>query len=162
MDYLKTARNTHTAAFGAMTEVVGNSTPYLSGQDLLAITIYLKSLDKSRGAVVAASPAAATLVLLQGSITQCSARVYLHNCNARHRWDGQGAQRVFATLAPSSSVAATEPTSRIRILLQSSTMAHTKEAPSRQSMPGFGWLTQANEHLAMLFASAWRTRQKAC
>lgn len=167
VDYLKTGRNTHTAAFGAMTEVVANSTQYLSRPDLSAIALYLKSLGDSPGAVVAAappaSPAAATLVLQQGSITQQGAMVYLNNCNACHRSDGQGAQRVFPTLAHSSSVAATDPTSLIRIILQGSAMAHTEEAPSRLAMPGFGWrLTDDNvADVVSFIRSSWGNQAAA-
>ena len=161
VDYLKTGRNKHTAAFGAMTEVVANSTQYLSRQDLAAIATYLKSLGDSPGAVAANPPPvsseAATLVLQQGSVSQRGAMVYLNNCNACHRSDGQGAQRTFPTLARNSAVAASDPTSLIRIVLQGSAMAHTQEAPSRLGMPGFGWrLTDDNvADVVSFIRSSW-------
>lgn len=161
VDYLKTGRNKHTAAFGAMTEVVANSTQYLSRQDLASIAVYLKSLGDSPGVVTAAAPPVssetATLVLRQGSVNQRGAMVYLNNCNACHRSDGQGAQRTFPTLARSSSVAAINPTSLIRIVLQGSAMAHTQEAPSQLAMPGFGWrLTDDNvADVVSFIRSSW-------
>ena len=161
VDYLKTGRNKHTAAFGAMTEVVANSTQYLSRQDLAAIATYLKSLGDSPGTVAANAPPvsseAATLVLQQGSVSQRGAVVYLNNCNACHRSDGQGAQRTFPTLAHNSAVAAADPTSLIRIVLEGSAMAHTEEAPSRLAMPGFGWrLTDDNvADVVSFIRSSW-------
>ena len=161
VDYLKTGRNKHTAAFGAMTEVVANSTQYLSRQDLAAIATYLKSLGDNPGAVAAAAPPvsseAATLVLQQGSVNQRGAMIYLNNCNACHRSDGQGAPRTFPTLARNSAVSATDPTSLIRIVLQGSAMAQTQEAPSQLAMPGFGWrLTDENVADVVSFVrSSW-------
>ena len=161
VDYLKTGRNKHTAAFGAMTEVVANSTQYLSRQDLAAIATYLKSLGDSPGTVAANAPPvsseAATLVLQQGSVSQRGAMVYLNNCNACHRSDGQGAQRTFPTLAHNSAVEAADPTSLIRIVLEGSAMAHTEEAPSRLAMPGFGWrLTDDNvADVVSFIRSSW-------
>ena len=170
VDYLKTGRNARTAAFGAMVEVVGNSTQYLSREDLGAIAVYLKSLGGSAqegatSAVASASaPAAAArgldradptaLALRTGDVAflaaQPGALVYLNNCSACHRSDGQGARSTFPTLAGSSSVAATDPTSLIRIVLQGSAMPHTTEAPSALGMPGLGWRLDNDKVAAVL------------
>ena len=142
VDFLKTGRNTHTAAFGAMVEVVANSTQYLTREDLVAIAVYLRSLGNpgnadTRTAAIANDATAAAL--RQGKTEQRGAMVYLNNCNACHRSDGQGAQRTFPRLAHNSAVAARDPTSLIRMVLQGSAMAYTQEAPSELAMPGFGW-----------------------
>ncbi len=142
VEYLKTGRTNRTAAFGAMTEVVANSTQHLSREDLGAIATYLKSLGDNPGATVPVATNSndiTSAALRQGTVTQRGSMVYLNNCNACHRSDGQGAQRTFPTLAMSSTVAAKDPTSLIRIVLQGSAMAHTTEAPSQLAMPGFGW-----------------------
>ena len=177
VDYLKTGRNAHTAAFGAMVEVVGNSTQYLTRDDLSAVARYLTSLGPSGGATAASSgvvsggrEAAArpvdasdptTLALRSGDpaalATRRGALVYLNNCSACHRSDGQGARRTFPMLAGSSSVAATDATSLIRIVLQGSAMPHTAEAPSELGMPGLGWrLTDDNVADVLSFVrSSW-------
>jgi mono/diheme cytochrome c family protein len=67
------------------------------------------------------------------------ALVYLNNCSACHRSDGEGARRTFPALSRSSSVAATDPTSLIRIVLAGSDMPHTETAPSELGMPSLGW-----------------------
>jgi mono/diheme cytochrome c family protein len=177
VDYLKTGRNARTAAFGAMVEVVGNSTQYLSHEDLAAIAVYLKSLGNGaqEGSAAASVPvytsASAPAPLSSAAWTPASApapvaravdssdptalalragdaaflaaqpgaMVYLNNCAACHRSDGQGARSTFPSLAGSSSVAATDPTSLIRIILQGSAMPHTTEAPSELGMPALDW-----------------------
>lgn len=145
VDYLKTGRTGHTAAFGPMTQVVANSTQYLTREDLAAIATYLKSLGGENAAPPAAAAPAApasdptALALRDGRLGQRGALVYLNNCSACHRSDGQGAQRTFPTLARNSAVAAKDPTSLIRLVLQGSAMPHTAEAPSALAMPGFGW-----------------------
>jgi mono/diheme cytochrome c family protein len=156
VDYLKTGRNARTAAFGAMVAVVGNSTQYLSHEDLNAIAVYLKSLGSGAPAANGPTPAVSkstvpmvddadptTLALRAGDtaflLAQPGALVYLNNCSACHRSDGQGASRTFPSLAHSSSVAAGDPTSLIRIVLKGSAMPHTAEAPSELGMPALGW-----------------------
>src|SRR6185437_13230228 len=42
--FLKSGRNAHSAAFGGMSDVVAQSTQYLSDSDLNAMAAYLKSL----------------------------------------------------------------------------------------------------------------------
>jgi mono/diheme cytochrome c family protein len=135
-----------------MVEVVGNSTQYLSHEDLNAIAVYLKSLGSGTVAANAAAPVTApvvdtadptTLALRAGDtaflLAQPGALVYLNNCSACHRSDGQGASRTFPSLARSSSVAATDATSLIRIVLKGSAMPHTADAPSELGMPALGW-----------------------
>lgn len=151
VEYLKTGRNARTAAFGAMVEVVANSTQYLSREDLGAMAAYLKSLGSgdqegaAPGVVARATDSSdpTTLALRSGDAAflaaQPGALVYLNNCGACHRSDGQGARSTFPSLAGSSSVAATDPTSLIRIILQGSAMPHTVEAPSELGMPALGW-----------------------
>ena len=165
VQYLKTGRTDRTAAFGAMTEVVENSTQHMSEQDLNAIATYLKSLNGKDGgtAPVTAAPVGATsggpvaTALQKGDVGKVGSLVYLNNCNACHRSDGQGAQKAFPTLAGNSVVNAKDPTSLIRIVLEGSVMAQTHDAPSPNGMPAFGWrLTDANvADVLTLVRSSW-------
>jgi mono/diheme cytochrome c family protein len=161
-DYLRDGRNKRTAAFGAMTDVVGHSTQYFSPQDLTSVAVYLKSLGNSStqsvanlsvnvanpsvsvanpsvSAVATSAPHSTTLALCAGNVTQRGALLYLNNCSGCHRSDGEGAERTFPALARSSSVTATDATSLIRIVLQGSAMPSTVHAPSALAMPGFAW-----------------------
>ncbi|WP_342616167.1 cytochrome c [Rhodoferax sp. GW822-FHT02A01] len=147
VQYLHTGRNAQTAAFGAMAGVVSQSTQYLTLPDANAIAVYLKSLGASEAGgskPVAPDPQdPTTLALRQGDMTKLASRrgalIYLNNCSACHRSDGQGAGRTFPTLSHSSAVAAGDTTSLVRIVLQGSAMPYTVTAPSELGMPPFGW-----------------------
>jgi len=148
VQYLKTGRTQHTAAFGAMAEVVSKSTQYLTREDLLAIGTYLMSNGDQPGAVTLAADHTSdpvTAALRAGETPKPGALVLLNNCAGCHRSSGQGAATVFPALASSSVIAATDPTSLIRIVLEGASMPHTTDAPSQLAMPGLGWrLTDNN------------------
>jgi mono/diheme cytochrome c family protein len=152
VDFLKTGRSQHTAAFGSMANVVSNSTQHITTEDLAAIANYLKSVGNNRRVAdnVSAAPAIGsklsatdsdptTVALRSGNTSARGAMIYLNNCSACHRSDGQGAARTFPSLARSSSVSAKDTTSLIRIVLQGSAMPYTEKAPSELAMPGFDW-----------------------
>lgn len=156
-DFLKTGRSQHTAAFGSMGDVVSNSTQHISGEDLAAMARYLKSVGNDSNflstttAKFAAPLAAAnsidatTEALRAGNVSARGALIYLDNCSACHRSDGRGATRTFPTLTNSSTVAAEDTTSLIRIVLQGAAMPYTKKAPSELAMPQFAWRLSDNE-----------------
>ena len=148
--YLQTGRTAHTAAFGPMSQVVENSTQYMSREDLASIATYLQSVGAPHGvAVPTVSPQAAVVAaadkqpatqqLRAGTVEGAGAMVYLNNCNACHRSSGVGADSTFPALAGNSVVNANDPTSLIRIVLAGSAMPSTVKAPSGLAMPDFGW-----------------------
>ncbi|WP_153075467.1 c-type cytochrome [Paraburkholderia bonniea] len=145
--FLKTGRTAHSAAFGAMTEVVGDSTQYLSDADLEAMAEYLKSLPGAVRAAPAAAqppsppaaPDAATYALRQGDLSARGARVYLDNCNACHRSDGTGAPRTFPALTGNPVISSSDPTSLIHLVLTGSRMPSAALAPAPLAMPDFAW-----------------------
>jgi len=147
--YLRTGRSDDGAAFGAMSQVINDSTQYLSNADLLAIGTYLSSLPGTKpgdGATkaTAASNAAgadqpATMELRSGKLQTAGASVYLNNCNACHRSDGTGAMKAFPALGKNAVVNVDDPTSLIHIVLAGSAMPSTKSDPAPMGMPGFGW-----------------------
>lgn len=142
VEFLKTGRTAHSAAFGAMAEVVGKSTQHLRDEDLAAIAEYLKSLPAASGNAAAPTAAATDTTpraLRAGDVTTRGAQLYLDNCNACHRSDGAGAPRTFPALAKSEVVNAEDPTSLIHIVLTGSAMPSTKTAPSAFRMPDFSW-----------------------
>ncbi|WP_198084263.1 cytochrome c [Variovorax sp. E3] len=167
VQYLQTGRTGHTAAFGAMVDVVQNSTQHLSTQDLQAVASYLQSLGAKAGepagpsqaSLVAAAPQHPTALALRNGTVEgnSGAMVYLNNCNACHRSDGTGANKTFPALAGNSVVNAKDPTSLIRLVLAGATMPSTAKAPSPITMPDFGWrLTDADVASVLSFArSSW-------
>lgn len=147
--YLRTGRSDDGAAFGAMSQVINDSTQHLSQDDLLAIADYLSSLPGKKAGnnvvkATAASNAAgadqpATLELRSGKLQTAGATVYLNNCNACHRSDGTGAMKAFPALGKNAVVNVDDPTSLIHVVLAGSAMPSTKSDPSPMGMPGFGW-----------------------
>lgn len=146
--FLKTGRNQRASAFGGMTEVVDDSTQYMSDGDLHAIGVYLKSLPEKNGAPAtaatassgaAASEAQASVALRSGQLSGRGSQVYLDSCNACHRSSGTGSPPAFPTLAGNSIVNAPDPTSVIRIVLAGGHTPATASAPTRLSMPDFAW-----------------------
>jgi mono/diheme cytochrome c family protein len=182
VQYLQTGRTSHTAAFGAMVDVVQNSTQHMSTQDLQAVAAYLQSLgakDDAKGAsspsspssppspasLVAAAPKHPTALALRNGTVEgnSGAMVYLNNCNACHRSDGTGADKTFPALAGNSVVNAKDPTSLIRLVLAGSAMPSTAKAPSPIAMPDFGWrLSDADVASVLSFArSSWGNQGEA-
>jgi mono/diheme cytochrome c family protein len=153
VEYLKTGRTARVAASGVMAEVVGKSTQYLTDQDLMAIAEYLKSLPPSNNgeqsntdvAIRAGDPSEATRALRAGDTGMRGADVYLDNCNACHRSDGSGANRIFPNLVKNEAVNAGDPISLIHIVLAGSSMPSTPSAPSAIAMPDFGWRLSDDE-----------------
>ena len=142
VEYLKTGRTARSAAFGAMAQVVGESTQHLRDEDLTAIAEYLKSLPPASGATIAPTTeaaGAATSSLRAGAMVGRGAQLYLDNCNACHHSDGAGSPRTFPALAKSEVVNAKDATSLIHIVLTGSAMPSTQLAPSALAMPDFGW-----------------------
>lgn len=151
--YLRTGRNSDGAAFGAMSQVINDSTQYLSDADLLAVGEYLRSLPGKRPgaplpgntstaattATYSAAAQPATMELRSGKLLTAGALVYLNNCNACHRSDGTGAMKAFPALGNNAVVNVDDPTSLIHIVLSGSSMPSTRSDPSPMGMPGFGW-----------------------
>ena len=67
------------------------------------------------------------------------ASIYIDNCAACHRTDGQGYTRVFPALAGNPVLQSSDATSLIHIVLKGGTLPATHSAPSTFTMPGFAW-----------------------
>ena len=155
---LKSGRNPHSAASGAMGEVIGLSTQYVGDADLAAIAAYLKSLSSAPGDHATFSPDAATLAAyLDGGQTGTGARIFMDSCSACHRLGGQGAATAFPGLAGNPMVLGRDPASLIQAILAGSRLPSTEAAPSNLAMPGFGWRYDDAEiaALATFLRSSW-------
>jgi mono/diheme cytochrome c family protein len=114
--YLKTGHSARAAAFGPMSEVIGNSTSRLTDQDIHAMAVYLKSLPPaSQGAPN--EPAAG--VLKAGEI------VYTTRCGDCHLPSGLGmprdahadASKTAPPLAGNAALQAPNPATLINVVL---------------------------------------------
>ena len=140
VQFLKTGRSDRSAVFGGMSDVIEHSMQYMSPADLTAIARYLKSLpavdpaDKPHKYDPAVADA-----LWNGDDSKRGAAVYIDNCAACHRTDGNGYKRVFPALAGNPVLQSEDPTSLIHIVLKGGTLPATHTAPSTFTMPAFDW-----------------------
>jgi len=148
---LRTARNSQQAVIGApMNDVIVHSTQYLNDADLEAIAAYLKTLPPAPGdrSKFAPNPATAA-ALAAGHEANRGAELYVDNCAACHRTDGQGSPKVLPKMAGNSTVLSDDPNSLISVVLGGSSLPGTTAAPSPLGMPGFGWRL-TNDEVAQL------------
>lgn len=106
--YLKTGKNSYTASFGPMNEVVMNSTRHLADGDLNAIAAYLKSLPPIENEF---APPAPPQKLGRGQT------LYDLHCGTCHQPTGLGAPETGARLANSLIVQASDPSALINVIL---------------------------------------------
>lgn len=136
--FLKTGRNSHSAAFGGMADVVANSTQHMTDEDLTAIAKYLKSLKPVKDGVAPLAYDDKThQALRKGSDQSPGAMGFLNNCAACHRSSGKGWTETFPQLAQSATVNADNPVSLIKIVLEGAEMPWTHKGPTQFAMPAF-------------------------
>jgi len=162
---LRSARSaTHAVLGGAMGDVVVHSTQHLNDGDLQAVAAYLKTLSPSERQVSSfkADPATAK-ALAAGEEGSRGAQLYVDNCSACHRTNGQGYERVFPKIAGNSSVLSEDPVSMIRLVLAGSKLPATATAPSELGMPGFAWRLSDEEvaQLLTFIRSSWGNQAPA-
>lgn len=132
VEYLKTGSNAKTASAGPMTEVVTNSTRYLTDADLRAIAIYLKDIPQGDDGDVGGGKLSAQ-ALARGQA------LFVDNCTACHMEDGGGQANVFPPLKNSAAIQERNPDTVIHIVLAGARMAATPGKPTGLAMPAFGW-----------------------
>ncbi|MFJ3483773.1 c-type cytochrome [Pseudomonas sp. NPDC090202] len=162
---LRSARSaTHAVLGGAMGDVVVHSTQHLDDADLQAVAAYLKTLPPNEHQVSTFKADPATAKALQaGQEGSRGAELYVDNCAACHRTDGQGYARVFPKIAGNSSVLSEDPVSMIRLVLAGSKLPATATAPSELGMPGFAWRLSDAEvaQLLTFIRSSWGNQAPA-
>ncbi|WP_179401006.1 c-type cytochrome [Burkholderia guangdongensis] len=140
VQFLKTGRTLHTAAFGGMTDVVVHSMQHMTDEDLAAIARYLKTLaPRNPDGAPYQYDAAVAQALRAGDASARGAAVYRDNCMACHRSDGRGYTRVFPALGGNPVVQDADPASLIHVVLEGAALQGTLTAPSTFTMPAFGW-----------------------
>ncbi|WP_411563385.1 c-type cytochrome [Pseudomonas shirazensis] len=140
VDYLGSGRNSIAAVAGEMKDVVANSTSHMSDEDLLAMAVYLKSLEGTGKGEYQHAPqhSQATIAKLTAAKDlDLGQRLYLDNCGACHFVTGQGAEQVFPRLDGASVVNAENPSALIQVILAGAMTPSTERAPSVLPMPGF-------------------------
>jgi len=139
--FLQSGANHTGMAFGSMSDVIVNSTQYLSAEDSAATARYLKTLQDppANGQAGFAYDEQTDRELASGDAKKRGALLYLDNCAACHRPDGRGYEGVFPSLAGNPVVEAANPLSLVSIVLLGSKSSRTSETPAQFAMPAFAW-----------------------
>jgi alcohol dehydrogenase (quinone), cytochrome c subunit len=140
-EFLQSGANHTGIAFGSMSDVIVNSTQFLSAEDSAATAKYLKTLmdPPANGRTQFAYDDRTDRELASGDAKQRGALPYLDNCAACHRPDGRGYEGVFPSLAGNPIVEADDPLSLVSIVLLGSETSRTAMTPAQFVMPAFAW-----------------------
>jgi len=139
--FLQSGANHAGIAFGSMSDVIVNSTQFLTAEDSAATAKYLKTLQDqpADGRARFAYDERTDRELAAGDAKKRGALLYLDNCAACHRPDGRGYEGVFPSLAGNPVVEADNPLSLVSIVLLGSTTSRTSTTPAQFAMPAFAW-----------------------
>jgi mono/diheme cytochrome c family protein len=139
--FLRSGANHSGIAFGSMSDVIVNSTQFLSAEDSAATAKYLKTLQDppAKGRARFAYDERTDRELASGDAKKRGALLYLDNCAACHRPDGRGYEGVFPSLAGNPVVEADNSLSLVSIVLLGSTTSRTSMTPAQFAMPAFAW-----------------------
>jgi mono/diheme cytochrome c family protein len=162
--FLQSGANHSGIAFGSMSDVIVNSTQFLSQEDSAATAKYLKTLQDApaNGKAGFAYDEQTDRELASGDARKRGALLYLDNCAACHRPDGRGYGGVFPSLAGNPIVEADNALSLVSIVLLGSTTSRTSMTPAQFAMPAFAWrLTdQDAADIISFIRSSWGNNAK--
>jgi mono/diheme cytochrome c family protein len=122
-----------------MIDVVNNSTPYLSDDDINAVAVYLKSLPPTADQPAYVYDGATTAALKNGPASQAGAGAasYASNCASCHGLDAKGFSPYLPPLAGNPTVLDGDPSSLINLVLNGSVPLVVKGTPDAYRMPQF-------------------------
>ena len=141
--YLKNGHNPTTASTGIMAEEITLSSSHMTDADLTAIATYLKDLPGQTAAPAAAISASDPKMVAGEAI-------YADECSACHGLDGKGVPYLFPSLARSSNVRSTDPTSLVRVVIEGARSVATAGEPTGPGMPSFAWKLSDDQAAAVL------------
>jgi mono/diheme cytochrome c family protein len=129
-EYLRTGRNAHAGAGGAMANVITYSASLMNDADRHAIAVYLKSQ--------AAAPSSAYGPPDPGAMRR-GAAIYSDACASCHLEDGVGQPRYFPPLGHNAMLQQADPTGLEHLILAGGRIGTSPSRPSPLSMPSFAW-----------------------
>ena len=136
--FLKTGASSHASAFGAMTDVINDSTQALTDSDLDAIARYLKSLPgQSAASDSALSSTAETAALLARPASNRGAQAYATYCMHCHGIDGKGHAPLLAPLVGNPNVLESNASSLINVTLNGAGDLVLSGIPAPYRMPAY-------------------------
>jgi len=137
VEFLKTGHNRHGSAYGSMRDVINNSTPYLTDDDLGSIAVYLASLPASTTEKTPVPDDTTAKALLAGTDATPGAAIYAGQCQFCHKETGAAAPPFLPPLAGNPTVLDKDPSSLINIVLNGSAPLVVKGNPSPYRMPQY-------------------------
>jgi alcohol dehydrogenase (quinone), cytochrome c subunit len=137
VEFLKTGHNRHGSAYGSMRDVINNSTPYMTDDDLNSIAVYLSSLTPSAPELAPLPNDATATALLEGTDRSPGAAVYAAQCQTCHKETGEAAPPYIPPLAANPTVLDADPSSLINIVLNGSAPLVVKGTPAPYRMPQY-------------------------
>ncbi|WP_202948936.1 c-type cytochrome [Bradyrhizobium elkanii] len=137
VSFLKTGHNRFGSAFGSMTDVINNSTPYLNDADIDAMATYIKSLPANEMQQPHAYDNATTEVVQKLHVGNVGATVYAGRCATCHGQDGKGYAPFMPPVAGNPTVMDNDPESLINLVLNGSVPLVVKGTPDAYRMPQF-------------------------
>jgi mono/diheme cytochrome c family protein len=137
VEFLKTGHNRHGSAYGSMRDVINNSTPYLTDDDLNSIAAYLVSLPASTVDKAPLHDDATAKALLDGTAATPGAAIYAGQCQSCHTETGAAAPPFLPALAANPTVLDKDPASLINVVLNGSAPLVVKGRPSPYRMPQY-------------------------
>jgi len=154
-DFLGTGISMRGAASGPMAEVVRESLQHLSGQDIRAMAVYLKSLPANERKSDQAAPQPEDEKNLK-----LGATLYEEHCTDCHKAAGEGVPPHYPALAGNRAVVLDSPANAIRAVLHGGYPPSTRGNPRPYGMPPFGPTLTDQQAAAVLsyIRNAWGNR----
>ncbi len=137
VEFLKSGHNRHGSAYGSMRDVINNSTPYLTDDDLNAIATYLASLPASTVEKAPGPDDTTSKALIAGTDATPGAAIYAGQCQSCHSETGAGAPPFLPALAGNPTVLDADASSLINIVLNGSAPLVVKGNPAPYRMPQY-------------------------
>jgi mono/diheme cytochrome c family protein len=137
VEFLKTGHNRHGSAYGSMRDVINNSTPYLTDDDLNGIAAYLASLPASTVEKAPVPDDTTAKALLAGTDATPGAAIYAGQCQFCHKETGAAAPPFLPPLAGNPTVLDKDAASLINIVLNGSAPLVVKGNPAPYRMPQY-------------------------
>jgi mono/diheme cytochrome c family protein len=135
--FLKTGHNTKGAAFGSMLDVINDSTPYLSDDDVNAMAAYLKSLSATTQQAAYTYDNSTTTALETGKSLDAGGKLYGGYCVSCHGADGKGQVPFLPPLAGNPVVLDSDPSSLINLVLNGAQTIVANGTPDSYRMPQY-------------------------